>query len=209
MGDEKDETQVEMFPLDTRWFHVFRKMIANKTAARLGGTTFLIYCVVKAYANHKTGQTFPSLDTIAEFSGYNKRTCQRSIDALIEEGLVERYKRPGSKNNFYRVMEKFSFDRPLDDEHKEEIEASFQYIPMGLQRAVQDLKHVELKGVLPAGSTIQIDKMVVNLQVAQKGSEATQNNYMDDLPPTLREAMMKARREWEQANLDDDKNDKS
>ena len=106
-------------------------------------------------------------------------------------------------------MEKFTFDRPLDEEHKEEISASFQYVPMGLQRAVQDLKHVELKGVLPAGSTIQIDKFVVNLQVAQKGSEATQNNYLDDLPKDLREHLIKARSEWEKNKQEkDDKSDK-
>ena len=208
MKKKTADNQVELFPLDTRWFHVFRSMIADKTAAELGGTTWLVYCVVKAFTNHATGQTFPSLDTIAEYSGYNKRTCQRSIDALTEKGLVEKYKRPGAKNNFYRVMEKFSFERPHGEDQKEEIEASFQYIPAGISRAVQDLKHVELKGVLPAGSVVHIDKFVVNLQVNQAGSEATMNNYLDGLDPELRERLLNAKKEWEK-NKEEEKKDKS
>lgn len=45
-----------LFSAETTWFHVFKSMIESGDAARLGGTVFLVYCVIKAHTKARCSE---------------------------------------------------------------------------------------------------------------------------------------------------------
>jgi DNA-binding transcriptional MocR family regulator len=192
MTDDEDNQQ-DLFPLDPSWFHVFRQMIDNGDAAKMGGTTFLIYCVIKAHVNFTTGASFPQMSTIAKKSGSSERTCHRQIEILEQMGYVSKTRKPGSKVNLYKLVEKFNFE--IDGREpgtKEEINAAFDYVPRGIAKAVHELRQVEITGKDPANSSIRIDRMVINLQVNKEAGNNTQFVLNDVKDPELREMLRRS-----------------
>jgi predicted transcriptional regulator len=188
-----EDSQEELFPLDPSWFHVFREMIDNGDAAKMGGTTFLIYCVIKAHVNFTTGASFPQMSTIATKSGCSERTCYRYIEDLVAMGYVTKKKKPGSKVNLYKLKEKFYFEiEGREPGTKEEINAAFDYVPKGIAKAVHELRQVEITGKDPANPSIRIDRMVINLQVNKEAGNNTQFVLNDVKDPELREMLRKS-----------------
>lgn len=88
----KTTEQQELFQAETTWFHIFKTMIDSGDAAKMGGTTFLVYSVIKAHTNYSTGRSFPAIDTIAEKAGIDGRQVIRCINKLIEMEYVTKEK---------------------------------------------------------------------------------------------------------------------
>ncbi len=49
----------------------------------------LVALALWTYRNNRTGETFPSLPTLAAVTGMNRRNVQRNIDRLVEAGVIE------------------------------------------------------------------------------------------------------------------------
>lgn len=68
----------------------------------------LLFIVLLRYGNHGN-KIFPSLATISNKCGFSKRTAQRTVDSLIEKGLLEKRKRKSKKNgntsNEYKLVD--------------------------------------------------------------------------------------------------------
>ena len=65
----------------------------------------ILYIVLLRYGN----KAFPSLTTLSKKCGFSKRTAQRTIDALIEKGLLKKKNRTsktnGNASNIYTLID--------------------------------------------------------------------------------------------------------
>jgi len=166
--------QSELFKADIGWFHIFKELIRNGTWARLSLAGKALYPVIKAHANHKSGEAFPSIDTLEKYSGMAKQSVVKALKELEAEGLLVKSTSVGKHNN-YSLVEKFEI---TDTQGRPTASISFDYMPALVGDAVAELRNFMAKGMtLPDGKTqfIKIDNLTLNI---------TQNLYQPDSNPT-------------------------
>lgn len=160
--------QFELLEAETTWFHIFRSMIGGGDVAKMGAGAFTVYAVIKYHTNFNTGKAFPSLETISGLSGISRRQVINELKILEEHGYITKT-REGPRSNTYTLREKVG----LQDSHGRPVaEASWDYIPDGVKRAVADLKNVLVTGDLAGAKIIAINHLTVNIF----NDQATQTN---------------------------------
>ena len=82
----------ELLNADTSFFSVFRDLIDSGTVAELGVYAWTTYTVIKSYANFNSGESFPSVETIAIKSGISVIQVKRSLKQLENKGLLKKEK---------------------------------------------------------------------------------------------------------------------
>ena len=173
------------------WFHIFKTMIESGDAAKMKGTAFLVYAVIKSHINPTKGIGFPSLETIANKAGCTVKTVKASIEKLEDLGYLRR-KTIDGKPSQYSLIEKVQFDGMNETGKQVPMEAHFDYVPVAVNKAVQDIRNVMVSGALPKGSVVHIENLSINMQVLPQATEAHQYNLGDISNPELREAMRRA-----------------
>jgi DNA-binding MarR family transcriptional regulator len=178
--------QQELFQAETTWFHIFKAMIDNGDAAKMGGTAFLVYSVIKSHTNFSTGRSFPAHETIAEKSGISVDQVKRCINKLIEMEYITKGKR--GRQNVYTLREKVQV---LDVEGRPTAEATWDYLPNMVKAAVADLKNVLMSGDLAGAKIVHIERL--NIQI-NNGDHNVNVNEMKDriasiVDPELKESM--------------------
>lgn len=171
-----------LFSAETTWFHVFKSMIESGDAARLGGTVFLVYCVIKAHTNFKQGAAFPSVETIARLTGVSDRQVMRALQALEENGYLTKARH--GRNNVYTLREKVTLNDP---EGRPAAVATWDYLPATVEAARAELRHFLLTGDEQAPQIIHIDRLVIENLNVQAGNHNQQINIRDIADPELRE----------------------
>lgn len=160
--------QSELFKTDVGWFHIFKELIRNKTWARLSSNSKSLYPVIKAYANHKSGEAFPSIDTLQEFSGLARASVVKALKELEAEGLLAKSGTAGRHNN-YSLIEKFEV---TDSEGRPAASVTFDYMPALVGDAVAELRNFMAQGMtMPDGKTqfIKIENLTLNItQIAKQ-----------------------------------------
>lgn len=154
--------QSELLKTDIGWFHIFKELIKNKTWARLSSNSKSLYPVIKAYANHKSGEAFPSINTLQEFSGLARASVMKALKELEAEGLLAKSGAAGKHNN-YSLIEKFEI---TDSEGRPTASVSFDYMPALVGDAVAELKNFMAKGLtILDGKTqfIKIENLTLNI----------------------------------------------
>ena len=154
--------QSELFKTDVGWFHIFKELIRNKTWARLSSNSKSLYPVIKAYANHKSGEAFPSIDTLQEFSGLARASVVKALKELEAEGLLAKSGAAGRHNN-YSLIEKFEV---TDSEGRPAASVTFDYMPALVGDAVAELRNFMAQGMtMPDGKTqfIKIENLTLNI----------------------------------------------
>jgi biotin operon repressor len=160
--------QMELLSADTTWLHVFRDMIFRGEAAKMGPHGFTAYCVIKAHSSLNSGESFPSLETIAKESGMSVAQVKRELDKLESMGYLMRSKK--GRVNEYKLREKVDI---LNDSGAVQAVATWDYVPIGVKAAVADLKNVIVTGDLAGARIVNIERMVVNINTGP----GTQNNF--------------------------------
>lgn len=171
--------QLPLLKAETSWFHVFKSMIDNLDAAKMGGTTFLIYAVIKAHTNWSTGKSFPKIETIMEKSGSSKDTVLRSLKTLEEMDYIRKEK--VGRSNQYTLLEKVTIE---DVQGRPQAVALFDYLPSTVKAAQAELKNFLLTGDATNNKIIHIDSLTLNVQV---GNNNTQFNISDIKDEDLQE----------------------
>ena len=154
--------QSELFKTDIGWFHIFKELIRNGTWARMSSNSKSLYPVIKAYANHQSGEAFPSIDTLQKFSGLARASVVKALKELESEGLLAKSGAAGRHNN-YSLIEKFEV---TDSEGRPAASVSFDYMPALVGDAVAELKNFMARGMtLPDGKTqfIKIENLTLNI----------------------------------------------
>jgi len=154
----KPTNQQELFQAETTWFHIFKTMIDSGDAAKMGGTTFLVYSVIKAHTNFSTGRSFPALETIAEKAGISHDQATRCINKLIEMGYATKTKK--GRNNLYTLREKVQI---TDQIGRPAAEATWDYLPNMVKGAVADIRNVLMTGDLAGAKIVHIERLQINI----------------------------------------------
>lgn len=159
--------QQELFEADVSWFHVFKEMIKSKEIANMQASSVVVYLVIKAFTSWQDGRAFPSLETIAEYSGITDRQVKRCLDELIEKGHITKSKL--GKKNVYRLREKLVV---TDTETGVPAAvATWDYAPLTASKAVLELKNMLVTGDFNGAKIISIERLYL-----QQGDYNTQNN---------------------------------
>lgn len=69
------------------WFRINSKTIEEK-GTEMGPYGMAVYMVLAMHADNKTGETWPSYQTIAEKTGISRRKVISTIDHLLELGVI-------------------------------------------------------------------------------------------------------------------------
>jgi hypothetical protein len=153
-----ETSQQELFQAETTWFHIFKTMIDSGDAAKMGGTTFLVYSVIKAHTNYSTGRSFPAHETIAEKSGISIDQVKRCINKLIDMEYVTKGKQ--GRSNVYTLREKVQV---LDGAGRPSAVATWDYLPSTVKAAMADLKNVLMSGDLGGAKIVHIERLQINI----------------------------------------------
>lgn len=151
-----------------QWFHILRAAIIDNRIAEMGTSAWAVYCVIKAYAQMNTGESFPSQAKIAGHIGVSVDTVQRAIDRLIELKLVTREK--VGRRSQYHLIESFPLERKSDGERVGQVD--HQYMPMQFSSLVEQIKAYALSGRLPPGATFNV---TLNVTTINQGDNSTVN----------------------------------
>lgn len=151
-----------------QWFHILRAAIIDNKIAEMGASAWAVYCVIKAYAQLNTGESFPSQAKIAGHIGVSVDTVQRAIDRLIELKLVTREK--VGRRSQYHLIESFPLERKSDGERVGQVE--HPYMPMQFNDLIGQIKAYASSGRLPPGATFNV---TLNVTHITQGDNSTVN----------------------------------
>src|SRR5687768_7775636 len=150
--------QPDLFQAETTWFHFLRDMIESGDMAKLGGSTVMVYLVIKSYTNFATGMSFPKIEKIAEKAGLSQIQVKRCLKALEESGYIT--KERDGRHNVYTLREKVVIN---DEQGRPQAVATWDYIPNNVKAAIAELKHAVVTGDMVGGKIIHIENMVFNV----------------------------------------------
>ena len=160
----KQTGQQELFEADATWFHVFKELIKSKTWAKMSAPAKALYPTIKSFTNWKTGHSFPSVETMEEYSGLSRPSIFKALKELEELGYVRSEKRPG-RPTVYTLVEKIEIH---DDDGRPVASASFDYLPSIINDTMVELRNYVAKGMTDDGKLqfIHVDRFIVeNLNV--------------------------------------------
>lgn len=190
--------QRELFQAETTWFHIFKAMIDSGDLAKLSGSSIKVYLVVKSYTNFSTGNSFPSIETIAGKSGVSVPQVKRELKSLEEAGYISRTK--NGRNNVYTLREKVEI---TDEQGRPSAVASWDYIPSTVKHAMADLKNVLVSGELGDARIVHIEKLHVEFIQGDKIGVQLNGDEMVKLManhPELLEKLQEAQAKQAKAN---------
>jgi len=167
--------QLPLFNAETTWFHVFRHMIESGDAAKMGGSTFLLYCTVKSYTNWSTGRSFPGIELLTEKTGLSKSQVLRCLKTLcdMEYITVEKV----GRNNRYTLREKVSI---VDSEGRPAATAMWDYLPSTVEAARAELKNFLMSGDATGAKFVNIESLTINLNVQNISGKGQGNQILFD-----------------------------
>jgi DNA-binding GntR family transcriptional regulator len=160
----KQTGQQELFEADATWFHVFKELIKSKTWARMSAPAKALYPTIKSFTNWKTGSSFPSVETMEEYSGLSRPSIFKALKELEDLGYVRGEKRAG-RPTVYTLVEKIEIQ---DSEGRPVASASFDYLPSIINDTMVELRNYVAKGMTDDGKLqfIHVDRFIVeNLNV--------------------------------------------
>ena len=164
-------------------------MIDSGDVKKLGAGAVLTYLVIKSYVDLEKGISFPSLDLVAVKTGASLKTTHTHVKKLVEAGYVKKLE-TNTKHNVYRVVENIKWEQPDNEGKKHQLQASWDYVPLGVQQAVSEIKNVALTGALPENGVVEIKNLTVNIQVAPQATTAVNQINLNEIQnPTVRKAL--------------------
>jgi hypothetical protein len=200
-----DESEQLKLPLnaETTFFHVFRSMFGTGDVKKMGVNAYAIYGALKYHADFKTGEAYPGIPVLMGLTGVGRKGTMDALEVLVAMGYCTKTRR-GRAGNEYLLREKIAIE---DAEGAIVAQGSFDYMPLGIKRAVHDLKHVLLTGDLNGAKIINIERLTINVlsdnayqvngnvTVGRGGDHMTAEEIlaeMDRLPPAQRAALRSA-----------------
>lgn len=167
-ADQIDQGQLwEELKVEHHWFHLVRGLIYRGEIARIGAVAWAVYCSVKAHTKMDTGDSYPSIERIANQVGVSHDTVQRALKRLVEHGLLKVEKR--GRNNIYSLIEKIPM---LTQEGELWGTGERKYAPLQFPAFVEELQRVAKTGNAPGDRAITIN-VTVNVQNITQGDNGT------------------------------------
>lgn len=174
MNDKQAELDLG---IDYGWFHVMRPRLLKGLIGEIGETAWAVYTIIKAHAEHTTGKSFPSQETIGKLVGKTAETVSKATRVLATHGLIQEDK--SGRHKVYRILEQ----APVSDRRSGALQgtADWQYVPAEFGAQLQALKAFIQDGI-PPGRGITLN-LTVNL--IKQGDNGTVNIKNIQLAPDL------------------------
>ena len=129
----------------------------------------ILYIVLMRYGN----KAFPSLSTISKKCGFSKSTAQRTIDALIEKGLLKKRnrtsKKTGNTSNVYTLIDNDKIWQSTKEDLQKNIDAAL------LEEAVRIVEASGMK-VLDKEKKLASEPTTEQKQAVEKYNIPKENN---------------------------------
>lgn len=140
----------------------------------------ILYIVLLRYGN----KAFPSLATLSKKCGFSKRTAQRTIDTLIEKGLLKKKNRinknNGNTSNIYTLLDNDKIWHSSKENLKENIETAI------LEEAIKIIE--------ASGRTISNKEKELVSEPSKAHTQALNNNNFDTNKNTTNKPKSQAER---------------
>lgn len=170
---------------ETTWFHVFRSMFSSGDAAKMGPHAVVVYLVIKAHANFRTGFASPSIDLISTMSGVSRSQVIRALETLEKEGYIERTL--AGRSNKYVLREKVLI---RDRSGQQSAVASWNYLPGSLHTTIDHVKTATRSGDLASSPVVHIERLQVNVTQVQGPTLMLNLADIEGLPPGAKDALL-------------------
>lgn len=151
--------------VEHHWFHIVRAMILNGQLRDIGPNAWAAYCVIKAHTALDSGESWPSMDTIAKLIGVSKPTAERAVKTLIDDGIVERGRKKGRSGTF-KIRESV----PMTLQGEVIAKGERAYSPLGFQDFITELQRYAKHGIEPSDGRISINFTVNVINQGDNGS---------------------------------------
>lgn len=188
-GSQAQQTELwEELTVKSQWFHVMRTDILDNVIAEMGTNAWAVYCIIKAYTNMKTGESYPSQALIAKHMGCSVDTVDRATKRLLELGKIKLEKR--GRSNVYRTIDSVQL---VSKEGRQLVStAQKPYVPMEFQSFIKELEAYAASGQLGTNANFQVTFNIT--QVTGEHANVTINNVTTALSedPARRAAVQSA-----------------
>lgn len=178
----------EELTVKSQWFHVMRTDILDNVIAEMGTNAWAVYCIIKAYTNMKTGESYPSQALIAKHMGCSVDTVDRATKRLLELGKIKLEKQ--GRSNVYRTIDSVQL---VSKEGRQLVStAQKPYVPMEFQSFIKELEAYAASGQLGPNANFQVTLNIT--QVTGEHANVTINNVTTALSedPARRAAVQSA-----------------
>src|SRR5438045_587962 len=85
-------------------FFILYNPLIDAYLARIGASAFALYCTLVRIAGAGR-KCFPGLTHLSNVTGMSRNTILKSIDTLVEAGLIRVEHRPDRKTNEYIILD--------------------------------------------------------------------------------------------------------
>lgn len=155
--------------IDAESFQVFSAMFRSKAVAAMGIQAFGIYSFIKSCVNPEVDE-FPTVATIAEYTGLSRATVLRELPKLEELGYITKTK--VGRKAAYKVLERITIQ---DQNGNTAGVATWEYIPRMTAKAIDEVRAILSGNLNPAGAHfVHIENVQVIVSHLEEG--AVQNN---------------------------------
>lgn len=169
--------------VEHHWFHIVRAMILNGQLREMGPNAWAAYCIIKAHTALDTGESWPSIETIADLMGVSKPTAERAVKTLIADGVVERGRKKGRSGTF-KIRESV----PMTLQGEVVAKGERTYAPLGFGDFIEELQRYAKHGVAPSDGKISINFTVNFINQGDNGSvQIGDINVVGDASPSREE----------------------
>ena len=155
-------SQLALFAADTRFVLLVSSLFSSGLAAELGPTAVVVFLVLRAHANFKTGEVHIGQRRLADQVGVTTLTCRRALTALESRGLISRMQAHSRARTTYTITDVIPVFHN-DPEHKAPAGTiSVPFIPATAAQLLNDAKASLYRGEAPRGSPITLNITVVH-----------------------------------------------
>lgn len=177
MSERRTAAQSELFNTEAAWVHIFKEIVRSKVWADLSPLGAKAYVAVKSFTNWESGEAFPSIDTLQEYSGLARASVIKALKELEEKGLLRRDNKRG-KGSSYMLVEQFEV---TDQTGRPAASVSFDYTPGLVKDAVTELKNFIANGLTLDGKAqyIKIEHLTLNIAHGGNIQNNTYNQTID------------------------------
>lgn len=138
---QRAASQRELF-LDSRFFVLLSSLVTSHQLAVIKPTGLAVLCVLRTFANHRTGDSSVSITAMQGYTGLSRNTVIKALRVLEEHGLVSRSEVSG-RRTVYRITDKVLVK---DAEANEVGELLVPYKPQRTGQLIEEMRNFMKSG---------------------------------------------------------------
>jgi DNA-binding transcriptional regulator YhcF (GntR family) len=169
--------QLELFQVNPTWFHFFNEVIRSGAWAKMSLAAKALYPCLKSFCNYADGLSYPSIATLAEYSGLTIVSVVKAVKELEELGYITRLKSKG-KTTRYIIQETIQ-PRGADGQPVG-APIRFDYVPELTNKAIAQIKDF-VKAGMQNGEAFPLLNIIITNQYVNNSLQVINTIDVDSL----------------------------